>query len=246
VTTNGIVGPNSYANFANLLYSMRMKASPKPTISVITFNYDIGIDMALYKRGFIYDYGIQIQDTEEDCIPLLKLHGSLNWATKSDTKEVIPLLLQDYLSHYNESATKPNVKCNISIGTELKEYYKHHSGINVESEPAIVPPAFNKSDQQQALSNVWSNAAKHLSEAEQIFIIGYSLPETDAFFRLLYALGTVGKNPLTRIVVYNPEETGEVDKRFQKMLGSGARDRYQYKKIKFSDAIIDIEGMFIP
>jgi hypothetical protein len=38
---------------------------------------------------------------------------------------------------------------------------------------------------------VWRTAAQHLSEAEHIFIIGYSLPETDQFFRYLYGLGTV-------------------------------------------------------
>jgi hypothetical protein len=32
-----------------------------------------------------------------------------------------------------------------------------------------------------------------------VFVIGYSLPETDSFFRHLYALGSVGKAPLRKI-----------------------------------------------
>jgi hypothetical protein len=33
------------------------------------------------------------------------------------------------------------------------------------------------------LSSVWRAAATHLAEAENVFIIGYSLPDTDEFFR---------------------------------------------------------------
>jgi hypothetical protein len=109
-----------------------------------------------------------------------------------------------------------------------------------------VPPTWNKADHHQALSTVWANAAHQLGEAEYIFIVGYSLPETDAFFRLLYALGTVGKNPLHKIIIYNPDTGGQVDARFKSMLGSGAAARYEYKSKTFQDAIHDIKTYFPP
>ena len=246
INKNGIFGPIAYLNFVNLLFKLKMNALPKQTISVITFNYDIGLDMALCKRSFQYNYGIQIEVNNEQYIPLFKLHGSLNWATRSDSKEIIPLYINEYLKYYNQKSTSINDKCKVPIGSQLEEYFSKEKKIKIEPEPVIVPPTWNKSDQQQALSNVWSNAARHLSEAEQIFILGYSLPETDAFFRILYALGTVGKNPLTRIIVYNPDTTGEVNARFQEMLGPGAKDRYQYRPIKFNDAVFNIEGLFLP
>src|SRR5258706_11739933 len=43
--------------------------------------------------------------------------------------------------------------------------------VEVEPEPVIVPPSWNKSDYHQTLSNVWAAAATDLSEAEYIFII---------------------------------------------------------------------------
>ena len=66
------------------------------------------------------------------------------------------------------------------------------------------------------------------------------MPETDAFFRLLYALGTVGSSPLERIVVYNPDASDVVDSRFRTMLGPGAEARYEYKRMRFDEAISDI------
>jgi len=80
--------------------------------------------------------------------------------------------------------------------------------------------------------------------AEYIFIIGYSLPETDAFFRLLYGLGTVGETPLRKIVVYNPDETGATEKRFKEMLGPGALARFSFRQLAFDKSINDIRSMF--
>lgn len=109
----------------------------------------------------------------------------------------------------------------------------------------IVPPSWNKADYHSALSGVWASAATHLSEAEQIFIIGYSLPETDSFFRHLYALGSVGVAPLRRIAVFNPDTSGATDNRFQALLGSGARARYEYHAISFDQAIDHIKKLFV-
>ena len=91
---------------------------------------------------------------------------------------------------------------------------------------------------------MWTAAAKELSDAEYIFIIGYSLPQTDAFFRHLYALGCVGRSPLRKIVVCNPDSTGETDRRFRGLLGPGAIARYEYLTEGFSAAIPIIQDMF--
>jgi hypothetical protein len=56
------------------------------------------------------------------------------------------------------------------------------------------------------------------------FVIGYSLAETDSFFRHRYALGSVGISPLRRFAIFNPDQSGETDLRFRTMLGP-ARSR---------------------
>ena len=47
--------PVPYEDFANLLIHLRSEAFPRQSVSVITFNYDIAVDMALY-RGQIMAY----------------------------------------------------------------------------------------------------------------------------------------------------------------------------------------------
>ncbi|MFN7929916.1 MAG: hypothetical protein U0Y68_18610 [Blastocatellia bacterium] len=107
-----------------------------------------------------------------------------------------------------------------------------------------MPPSWNKADYHNALSDVWAAAARHLSEAEYIFIIGYSLPTTDSFFRHLYALGSVGPTPLRKIIVFNPDASGETDQRFRDLLGPGAKARYEYQKMTFEQANIHIKELF--
>jgi hypothetical protein len=241
-TRKSYVGvPPPYEQFADLLTYLRGDAFPTHSTSVITFNYDIAVDMALFRAGLGPDYGISSTDRSHSPVPLLKLHGSLNWASREDNGEVCPMLLEQYFSKYSIRGFEDHSTCKAPVGSQLKEYFSKHTEIKVAAEPVIVPPTWNKADHHQALSTVWANAAHQLGEAEYIFIVGYSLPETDAFFRLLYALGTVGKNPLQKIIIYNPDTSGQVDARFKSMLGSGAVARYKYKSKTFQDAIPDIK-----
>ncbi len=236
--------PKPYAEFATLLRYIREDAYPKQSVSVITFNYDIAVDMALYREGLGPDYGIPPNSNSDEPVSLFKLHGSLNWAQKQEGGGVYPLQLNQYFSKYSISGHGRSGDCKIPIGSQLQEYFSNHTDIKVEAEPVIVPPTWNKSDYHSALSAIWGKAAQELSEAHSIIICGYSLPETDAFFRLLYALGTVGNSPLENIVVYNPDDSGLVDNRFKQMLGPGAIARYKYKTLPFDAAIRDVKWLF--
>ncbi|RLW63949.1 MAG: hypothetical protein B6D73_14265 [gamma proteobacterium symbiont of Stewartia floridana] len=244
-TRETLIGvPEPYGEFAKLLKFLTSEAVPQQTTSIITFNYDIAIDMALCKSGLGPDYGIPPDSGDQEPIPLYKLHGSLNWALRKDTGSVHPLQLNQYFREYSAPGNDGSSTCKIKIGSQLKDYFTRYTDVKVEDEPFIVPPTWNKADYHQALSTIWSKAAQHLSEAKSIFIIGYSLPETDAFFRLLYALGTVGPSPLERVVVYNPDKSGGVYERFSGILGPGAKARYQYFTLPFESAILNIEKIF--
>lgn len=236
--------PAPYEQFAELIQHLKSEAFPQQTASIITFNYDIAVDMALFKAGLGPDYGIPPDSNSHHPVPLFKLHGSLNWASLSDTGTVYPLQLNQYFQKYSIQGWDERGTCKINIGSHLKEYFSTHTDLEVDDEPVIVPPTWNKADYHHALSKIWGKAAQHLGEAKSIFIIGYSLPETDAFFRLLYALGTVGPSPLERVVVYNPDKSGGVNERFREILGPGAVARYEYKDMLFQDAIPDIKSLF--
>lgn len=236
--------PETYEQFAQLVAHLRGAAKPRKTVSVITFNYDIAADLALFQYGLGPDYGLAQKPRTDDPVQLLKLHGSLNWAANETSSEVVPLHLEDYFSKYSLRSWDERGTCKLSLGSHLAEYFETNTDLRVLPEPVIVPPTWNKADYHRALSAVWSAAAKHLSEAAAIYVIGYSLPETDAFFRLLYGLGTVGANPLERFHVYNPDTSGSVDARFRSLLGPGAEARYSYFPERFEHAVGMIKALY--
>ena len=245
ITDNRIGVPKPYDEFASLLTYLREDAFPKQTAAVISFNYDIAADMAMHRANLGPDYVIEKPPNKHPHVPLLKLHGSLNWATeKTPTRKIRPLHLMHYLQHYHANWRVKNSLTSIPIGSQLVEYFDKHESIKVDPEPVIVPPSWNKADYHAALSNVWASAAQHLSEATHIYIIGYSLPETDSFFRHLYALGSVGTTPLRKIAVFNPDTTGVIDRRFKDLLGPGATARYEYHAKTFEEAISNIRKRF--
>lgn len=239
-----ILPPLSYNKFAQLVSYIKSEAFPICRSTVISFNYDIALDLAMHHNGLGPSYGFGPSITTNNPTLLLKLHGSLNWAVRTDGGSVQPLTLQEYFSKYSYQGYAKKGSCKIPIGSQLQEYYSNHTDIKVNPEPVIVPPAWNKADYHQLLSKIWGTAAKELEEAEYIFIIGYSLPETDAFFRLLYGIGTVGDKPLKKVIVYNPDNTGVTEQRFKGMLGPGALARFEYKPLKFDKCIDDVRSFF--
>lgn len=236
--------PKPYEEFASLITHLYKDAFPTQTASVISFNYDIAADMAMYRANLGPDYVIEKPAGQNVHVPLLKLHGSLNWATEKVSRKIRPLHLTSYFQHYQYNGYDKHSTTRVPIGSQLVEYFSRYASTEVDPEPVIVPPSWNKADYHAALSDVWASAAKHLSEAEHIYVIGYSLPETDSFFRHLYALGSVGNTPLRKIAVFNPDSSGDTDARFRALLGPGAKARYEYHAETFEQAVGHIKTIF--
>jgi hypothetical protein len=238
-SSNGISSPYPYDSFVDMLANLRTKTVPKQDVAIITFNYDLALDYAFYRQQARIYYGLENNKREND-ISLLKLHGSLNWAQCSVCSKVIPWELSQYYS-----TRQPRFRQNIyrlRLGSKIGEY--KHGDHDVNREPLIAPPTWSKSEYYKILSPVWGNAAKELTDAENIFVIGYSLPESDSFFRYLYALGTVGTKLLKRFWVFDPDETGNVEKRFRELLGHGALQAFKPFRLTFEKAIGEIAKTF--
>lgn len=243
---NYIYAPEPYGKFAELVKYLCANAQPTKSASVITFNYDIAADVALYREGLGPNYVLGGTFNSQQPIDLLKLHGSLNWAEAKESHKILPLHPQEYFQKYSAHGYEEHSKTHLPFGQHLKEFYSRHANPtqDVLAEPVIVPPSWNKADYHQALSDIWAKAADHLSEAEYIFIAGYSLPETDSFFKHLFALGSVGKSPLRKIKVFNPDKSGDTDARFRRLLGPGSLARYEYLPMTFEDSISHVKAMF--
>ena len=121
------------------------------------------IDVALYRLGVGPNYVLDEPDGRAGGIQLLKLHGSVNWATETESRKIRPLHLKKYYQAY--PATQMSEGGPFWISKSLVSFFSRHEKIEVDPEPVIVPPSWNKTDYHQALSAVWELAAKHLSEA---------------------------------------------------------------------------------
>lgn len=237
-----LIAPKTYRSFVEMIRAIQDRRDNPLSCSVITFNYDIALDYALVCEDLEPNYCLTQQG--QGGFPLLKLHGSVNWASKGigQEKRILPVDLGPIFREVQPFPEQEETVSKLMIGSDIRASIRD---FDVDPQPVIVPPSWNKADYHRDLTEVWSSAASHLSEADYIFVMGYSLPETDSFFRHLYALGSESPKPLKKIGVFDPMPKGTaVDQRFRNLLGPGAEARYQYFENDFSAAIKSVREFF--
>ena len=229
----------TYNSFVNLIKQIR---DGKKTCSVITFNYDLALDYALHFNNLPYDYCLN--EEIGSGIPLIKLHGSLNWAKCDKCKSIIPWYLKDFFNNHRYQFLKNGMKVTIDLPSRLIDGEFEHCGgkIGILS-PVIVPPTWNKTSYHNQLTNVWKHAANMFSDAKNIFISGYSLTPSDSFFRYLYALGSVSNTLMKRFWVYDPAEDNEIEKRFKDLIGQQIENCFEFKRSNFFEMINKISNI---
>jgi len=212
------------------------------TTAVITFNYDPLVEHALSNLGLVPEYFLEPHKPPEDPldldetpvrdplhVPVLKLHGSLTWGQCRGCGKIVP---STSWTIHNGTFTPP-------------PWFQHKCGGMVEI-PYIVPPTIYKTQYYAVLSSVWAQAAKVLSEAESVCIIGYSLPAIDTFFPYLFALSTIQIRMLRRIMFINPDEAAA--ERFKRLLGPRSERkfvRYGYP-FEYKDTFSNIRYLLLP
>ena len=235
----GHIDPDdSYRRFVKLL--AEFNSTPRQDrCSVITFNYDVALDYALrhQKQEIDYCFGRKMPSQ----ISLMKLHGSVNWA-RCLRCGVIPRDILTFVAENDFTGIRDLTRVTLPLVSRLwTAKDKCGCGGDIEPVPVIVPPTWNKTQAQQELSAVWARAGAELSDAENIFVSGYSLTETDLFFRYLYAIGAVGKSMIKRFWVFDPDESGVVQERFRKLVGQATLSKFRCEKLTFIQAIDFVE-----
>jgi hypothetical protein len=230
-TSQRVFPPPPYPTLVDVIRQLLKRGE---SVAVISFNYDLALDYALHFSGVPVEYCLA-QDLKPGTLHVMKLHGSLNWGRCPKCNTVVPWHLSEFLGKYRWGYDlPPTVRLDISV--KLPSLV-HCANVPLESCAVIVPPTWNKGKYHDDLSLVWRAAAVHLSEAERILIIGYSLPRTDEFFKYFYALGSVGPSIPTDFCIINPD--AEVAGRFRDILGPMAAGPNCFRAIqaKFEDAM---------
>ena len=169
INDNQIRGGN-YSNNENLISFIKYITEHKST--VITFNYDTILETVtnqIFKGKFLTINDIYPINLEElipinaqihpklDGFKLYKLHGSINWFYRANR-----LILKQDIGEDVDKALRGMI-------------------------PFIVPPVFDKNSFMgiDIIGSLWKEAKNEISCAEKIYILGYSLPESDLATRLM-------------------------------------------------------------
>ena len=157
---------------------------------IITFNYDLIVEKALFDLEIWKPrdgYGIVFKDFPtivkshdiESRVKIHKLHGSLNWKSDStlrffydDNEPIFPGYLQD--------------------GSNYRLYQGKHSG-------HWMLPSFIKQFTVPELVGCWDRASRAMRDADEIVIIGYSLPKEDSAACLLLGTTALSEKRLTLV-----------------------------------------------
>jgi len=97
---------------------------------------------------------------------------------------------------------------------------------------SIVPPTWNKSI-NSGINDAWRNAARWLSEANEIRILGYSLPQTDIYIKHLLSTALVESSNLQKIDVICLDHDGTVEKRYRNIFSFPRFDFINYDLEKY-------------
>jgi hypothetical protein len=143
---------------------------------------------------------------DKQLVPIIKLHGSVNWFEASKSSEPEPNAGWFALESFGAYEKKPFGLNDPSFA--IAEVRRQLSGCGVIGEPcaAIVPPMLGKSAVHPAIAAQWRAAVESLERAKRVYIVGYSFPETDVFMIRLLTEGLKRNEGLEEITIVNQSE----------------------------------------
>jgi hypothetical protein len=180
-----------------LLYRQFANEVVQPGDIVISFNYDVSLDLELRRAGKWqigkgYGFDLGIDSLPPSPVKMLKLHGSTNWMDPSflgDRPDILPQEFE-FLEYHNIRDPRFNGGAMIrSNGSMI---------LPGRNKRLYVPTSFNPRERESFWSVLWGQATNALQKADEIVIIGYSLPPADVDARRLL-LKTRNKDSLLTI-----------------------------------------------
>lgn len=237
---NTLVRPIASLGYRDLvaLISKLQSVRSDHRFGVITFNYDLGLEIALSAFGKDWYYPL---DTINDNrgIAVAKLHGSLNWLRDSKSC-VVPVDLRiDEFTKSKIEQPPPGRSLTFPAWERMREYAQRHC---LDPIPVIVPPSENKAGSRATLKTLWESAGMLLSRANVIVFIGYSMPDTDQFFKHFWSLGGYSEAEWKHVVAI--DKSSHSISRIQALLAGYARDRFKQIQGDACNGIQDFQRWF--
>ena len=181
----------------NLDRITKFSAQLRSADTVITFNYDTLLEYSLLCQNTDWHYGFN-----EECdkgIPVLKMHGSVNWLKVPDGA---PMPDEGrYKRLFRSRAEQESVNGGEQAGTPPYDLLCHHDcsppnlcdNTRFRYEPSADQRAlaglgrYKPLDELPGSWKVWAKAIGNLKRADEIYVIGFSLSPFDSMARLHFA-----------------------------------------------------------
>lgn len=194
----------AYDFYAGLFSGKWCKHSEDTRNTVITFNYDTLLEDSLTRLDIPFTYALPSHNSSDEILaeaieplPVLKLHGSVNWT-----------VLRPSVSGENDFLNfSPDEGFNVYPFGSYKEVMDQP-----DATPLLLPPTWRKVF-GGALARVWDKSVKAIAEATRIIVVGFSLPPTDIHFRYLLAAGLQDNISLRDFIVVNYAGDKDEEKR---------------------------------
>ncbi|MEO1129822.1 MAG: hypothetical protein AAFX05_08980 [Planctomycetota bacterium] len=229
-------GAAGYLELVNHLRAHHDRGCAWP--SVITFNYDVGLEMTLIAAGVPYSYSAN-GEPDEDSVRIHKLHGSINWFPIEGSDKVhCPAYTLRGIENYIWKGGLDRFTLPIERDREHTD-----DGAAICHDPLIVPPTDSKLGHRQRMLKVWRAAAVDLQRATNVAVIGFSLPWTDDFFRHFWAISTISDQLIDRFVLVDPSRS--THDRFTQLLAPGVMERYRWLEGTLLHQIDDLTQLLL-
>jgi hypothetical protein len=227
-----LIGPNKIRPLNQSLARFCMEFVNEGDM-IITFNYDLLIEQQLWKLGKwtpldgyqigsinrddpnlqrVYDE-ISSKGIGKTKVILFKLHGSLNWDLYPNGNLEIRLTDHETGDCFFDSITAKG-PC---------------TGKPYEGKDELVgmPPSFIKVLPTKEFHELWDGALENIGKADEVYVIGYRLPEADIMAHLL--IGKIAENCLVYLIKPSSDELRE------RILRNCGLEKVTALNYKFSD-----------
>lgn len=214
-TTNWMIGRKG--SLKKLLEGVRARDQ---RVTVITFNHDLLVENALsqmserrngrvwclshcYRLGFDQTCANRNESFDESCegdvdqhIPVLKLHGSVNWVFRTRAKHPPADFVRKSRSLllWTNKQIPPEAD---RLRSQGRDWYIW---------PLVVPPIYEKQGLiKNELEAVWNRAGDALRDATDVIFWGYSFPRADLHARYFFQAAAQANEALRQPVLINPD-----------------------------------------
>jgi hypothetical protein len=162
---------------------------------IISFNWDILHEGALWRAGkwhYADGYGFQcteVTETTPSKIKVLKLHGSVNWAQRTE--------------HDCEPSIEHKHTFFSGSWSDHDDYLKGAGQWN-EGRNLIIPSYLKDIAGNRLLLHLWIQASEALANATEVVVVGYQLYPADGPARQLLGTSLLRNHKLSTVLLISP------------------------------------------